>query len=77
MTMATMATATARVAAAVLDAQASVGRESTAGIMTPRYTAEALHQMGWMRAYGERAAYRRAFADAFVLAWSARFAEGV
>jgi hypothetical protein len=53
-------------------AQASVARESDAAVLTPRYTTQALTQMGWARSYGASRAYRAAFTDAFVVAWQAR-----
>ena len=56
----------------VMDARASVARESDVAVLTPRYTTDALMQMGWARSYGARAPYRRAFAAAFVQAWEAR-----
>lgn len=55
-------------------AVASVARESDAAVLGPRYTTQALHQMGWARSYGASRVYRAAFTNAFVLAWQSRVA---
>lgn len=62
------------VVTATADAAASVARETVAGILTPRYSVTALHQMGLERSYGAPRAYRNVYANAFVLAWTARYA---
>lgn len=59
---------------ATKDAQAAVDRESVNSILLPRYTRDALMQMGWQRSYGAPKAYRTAFMTAFADAWEARFA---
>ena len=55
-------------------AHTSVARESDAAVLGPRYTDDALHQMGWARSYGANRLYRGWFTSAFVAAWKDRVA---